>query len=191
MKSTSDRELLELESNYWRAIRDKDGASAARMTDESCILTGPGGIRSIDRSGLQALMTNGSTDVRDFALGAHPEVRFITDDVAVVAYDVHEDLIVDGHPATLDAADTSTWVRRNGEWMCALHTESVKGNPFVAGRHDEHHAKGRYHELMSELGEIMKAFPRLPFGSAVSPAMPDPVDENSRPSPESPRQVRR
>src|SRR6185436_16147668 len=104
------------ESNYWRAIRDKDGASAARLTDESCILTGPGGVRRIDRSGLQALMTAGSTEVREFAISDHPEVRFLTDDVAVVAYDVHEELIVNGRPETLDAADASTWVRRNGQW---------------------------------------------------------------------------
>jgi hypothetical protein len=24
----------------------------------------------------------------------------------------------------------STWVRRNGGWVCALHTESILGDPF-------------------------------------------------------------
>jgi hypothetical protein len=47
-------------------------------------------------------------------------------DVAALAYTVHEELTVEGKPVTLDAADVSVWVRRNGRWLCALHTESVK-----------------------------------------------------------------
>src|SRR6266540_6516732 len=37
-------------------------------------------------------------------------------------------------PVELDAADASTWVRRNGKWLCALHTESLKGDPFGRDR---------------------------------------------------------
>ena len=31
---------------------------------------------------------------------------------------------------TLDLADTSTWVRKNGKWACALHSEAIAGDPF-------------------------------------------------------------
>jgi hypothetical protein len=34
----------------------------------------------------------------------------------------------------LDAADSSTWVRRNGRWLCALHTEAILGDPFGRDR---------------------------------------------------------
>jgi hypothetical protein len=54
--------------------------------------------------------------------------------VAVLVYNVHEELTVDGKPVTIDAADASTWVRRNGRWVCALHTESLKGDPFGRDR---------------------------------------------------------
>jgi hypothetical protein len=43
---------------------------------------------------------------------------------------VHEDLTVDGKPVTLDAAESSTWVRRDGRWACAMHTEAIAGDPF-------------------------------------------------------------
>ena len=59
-----------------------------------------------------------------------PIVRMLTDDVAVIAYKVHEDLTADGEPVKLDAADTSIWVRRAGRWVCAVHTESIAGDPF-------------------------------------------------------------
>ena len=58
------------------------------------------------------------------------QVKFINDDVAIVAYKVNESLIVDGKPLPLNANDSSVWVRRNGEWLCALPTESVAGDPF-------------------------------------------------------------
>jgi hypothetical protein len=38
-------------------------------------------------------------------------------------------------------------------------------------------ATHRYQELKAELAELMKAFPHLRYGSAVSPAMPDAVEE--------------
>lgn len=62
------------------------------------------------------------------------EVRELRDDVAILAYNVHEELTVDGKPVKLDAADTSMWVRRNGRWRCALHTESITGDPFGRDR---------------------------------------------------------
>jgi hypothetical protein len=35
----------------------------------------------------------------------------------------------------------------------------------------------RYQELKAELAELVKVFPHLRYGSAVSPAMPDAVEE--------------
>jgi len=37
---------------------------------------------------------------------------------------------VEGKPLTMKAADATTWVRQDGEWMAALHTESLLGDPF-------------------------------------------------------------
>jgi hypothetical protein len=58
----------------------------------------------------------------------------LSDDVAIVAYTVHEDLTVEGKPVSLDAAESSTWVRRDGNWLCAMHTEALTGDPFGRDR---------------------------------------------------------
>jgi len=65
-----------------------------------------------------------------------PRIRLeqLTDDVAIVGYKVHEELTVGSKPVIIDAADASTYVRRNGKWLCALHTESVAGDPFDRDR---------------------------------------------------------
>jgi hypothetical protein len=44
------------------------------------------------------------------------EVQLLGDNVAILAYTVHEELTADGKPVALDAADASTWVRRNDRW---------------------------------------------------------------------------
>jgi hypothetical protein len=38
-------------------------------------------------------------------------------------------------------------------------------------------ATHRYQELKDEIASLLKAFPHLRYGSAVSPAMPDAVEE--------------
>jgi hypothetical protein len=72
-------------------------------------------------------------DVNRFVLKDGAQVRLLQDDIAIVAYQVHEELTVDGKPVTLDA-DSSIWVRRNGRWLCALHTEAILGDPFGRDR---------------------------------------------------------
>jgi hypothetical protein len=61
-------------------------------------------------------------------------VRLVNDDVAVVAYKVHEDLLVEGKALKLEAADSSTWIRRDGHWACAAHSEVITGDPFGRDR---------------------------------------------------------
>jgi hypothetical protein len=129
-----EQELLGLERQYWQAIKEKDVEAAMRLSDESCIVTGAQGVGTIDRKALAAMMKAASYTLNDFELSKDAKVRLLSDDVAIVAYKVREDLTVDGKPVTLEAADSSTWVRRNGRWVCALHTESLAGDPFGRDR---------------------------------------------------------
>jgi ketosteroid isomerase-like protein len=137
---TVERELLELEKQYWLAIRDRDVEAAMRLTDDPCIVAGARGVAAIDRKGFMSMMNAADYTLDDFTLSDEAQVHLLRDDVAVLAYKVHEELTVDGKPLALDAADTSTWVRREGRWLCALHTEAIAGDPF--GR-DRVSARGR------------------------------------------------
>ncbi len=57
-------------------------------------------------------------------------VREVAPDTVVTAYKVTEELTVEEKPLTLEAYDSSVWVKRDGTWVCALHTESLAGDPF-------------------------------------------------------------
>jgi hypothetical protein len=41
---------------------------------------------------------------------------------------------VDGKTTSLDAADSSTWMKRDGRWRCALHTEAIAGDAWGRDR---------------------------------------------------------
>lgn len=128
-----EQELLELETQFWQAIKDKNADAAARLSDNPCLLTGPQGVNRVERQELMGLMKAAPYTLHDFRI-SDPQVRLLGDQVALLAYNVHEELTVEGKPVTIDAADASTWVRRGGRWVCALHTESLKGDPFGRDR---------------------------------------------------------
>ena len=134
MSNTSlGKELLDLEKQYWQAMKEKDADAAMRLTDEECIVNGAQGVGRINRRVLSDMLQSAPYTLHSFEL-KEPEVHQVRDDVAILAYNVHEELTVDGRRVKLDAADASTWVRRDGRWLCALHTESITGDPFGRDR---------------------------------------------------------
>jgi uncharacterized protein (TIGR02246 family) len=127
--TTREQEIIDLETQFWNAIRDGDAAAASSMVDDRCLVTGAQGNSAIDPKMFAKLMEAPSWTLHEFTFEKE-NVIFPTDDVAILAYNVTEKLTVDGKPLTLKAADASTWVRRDGQWLCALHTESVLGDPY-------------------------------------------------------------
>ena len=130
MPDTIERELVDLERRYWQALKDKDVVAAVELTDEPCIVAGAQGVGLIDHAGYVRMMERATWTILDFTIGEDVHVRRLGDDTAVIAYTVHEQLEVDGDGVAFDAADTSTWVRRGGRWLCAAHTESIAGDRF-------------------------------------------------------------
>src|SRR5262245_24197666 len=98
-----EKELIDLERQYWQAIKDNDIDAAMRLSDDPCIVAGASGVGSLDRNALQGMMKAATYKLRSFEL-KEPQVRVLGDDVAIVAYKVHEELTVDGKPVSLDAA---------------------------------------------------------------------------------------
>jgi len=133
MASTAvTNDLLDLECEYWQAVKDKSGHAALRLTDEGCLIAGASGVRHLDTQSLAA-MAKAPYTLHSFRM-SDPQVRLVSNDVGIVVYNVHEELTVEGRPVALDATDSSVWVRRDGRWVCALHTESLKGDPFGRDR---------------------------------------------------------
>ena len=131
MTTTRTQELLDREREFWDAMKAKDPRAASRMTDDGCIVVGAQGVSAIDRQTMAKLTEEGTWELKDYDVDEKTaQVRFIHDDVALVAYKVKERVVVEGQPMNMTANDSSVWVRRDGEWLCAMHTESLAGDPF-------------------------------------------------------------
>jgi uncharacterized protein (TIGR02246 family) len=128
-------EFLNLEHRFWNAMQTKDASVAQSMTDDGCIVVGAQGVSAIDAATMAKLTTEGEWKLDEYSFDEkNAQVRMLSDDVAIVAYKVNERVVVDGKELPVEANDASVWVRRDGKWLCALHTESLSGDPYGRDR---------------------------------------------------------
>jgi uncharacterized protein (TIGR02246 family) len=144
MTSSTDareQELIDVERRFWNAMQEKDAAAASTLTDDQCVIVGAQGVSAIDAKTMAKLTSEGTWELKHYAFDERArQIRFLTEDIAIVAYPVQERVIVDGETLPIEANDSSVWVRRDGHWRCALHTESLAGDPF--GRDKAERAAG-------------------------------------------------
>ena len=121
--TTAEQELLDLENRYWEAMKKQDASITTELTDFPCLVTGTHGPRLIERDEFVKMLQDPSRRITGAEL-SDVHVRLVRDDVAVVGYKVRETLELTGKQTRLEAADLSTWIRRDGEWRCAAHAET-------------------------------------------------------------------
>src|SRR6187399_235057 len=91
-----EREVLDLEKRFWDTMKTKDGRTAGQMTDDGCIIVGAQGVSAIDGASMEKMMADGEWELKQYTFDEkNAQVKFIGDDVAIVAYKVNERLVVD------------------------------------------------------------------------------------------------
>ena len=121
-KSTKD-EIIALEKEYWDAMKRKDGKRTAQLSGKTALTTGARGVTSISKAKMGEMTESGdwSLDSYDFS---DVEVINPTDNVAIIAYKVKQNVTMDGKTQQLHAADSSTWIRGADGWECHAHSET-------------------------------------------------------------------
>ncbi|MGE0615984.1 MAG: nuclear transport factor 2 family protein [Bacteriovoracia bacterium] len=118
------QELIDLEKKYWQAMQDHDLNTALDLTDFPCLIAGPQGARAVDEAEFCNLFEMHQEGLKSFEFGADTQVRLLSENAAIVTYQVDTHMEIDGEETRFRAADASTWVKRNGKWACALHAEA-------------------------------------------------------------------
>jgi hypothetical protein len=113
-----------LETRFWQSMVDKDPEAAMDMIAAECLIAGPQGAMRIDPEKYGEMTRAGQWTLKAFEFD-DLEVVFPTDDVAVVAYEVHQTGNIKGTTMDLRCADTSTWVKQGSAWKCSAHTETI------------------------------------------------------------------
>ena len=131
MPNTDEQTIIDLEEKFWQAMVNKDVETSVAMLPEKSIVTGAQGVALLTQDDYRRMAKQGENlwQLKSFRFD-DVKVLFPAEGVAVIAYTVTEELIVEGKPLTLKAADATTWVRKEGEWLAALHSESVLGDSF-------------------------------------------------------------
>jgi len=121
---TTKQTIVDLETRFWQSMVDKDAKLAKTMIADECLITGPMGSMKIDPRKYQAMTEEGQWNLDSFKF-SDMDVIFPSDDVAVVAYKVHQKGDMKGKDMDLKCADSTTWVRDGETWKCVLHTETM------------------------------------------------------------------
>ena len=115
-----------LEKDFWQSMVDKNADRAAAMIAEPSLVTGPAGTMRMDPRTYKKMTEEGEWTLDRFEF-SDVEVIFPNEDTGIIAYKVHQTGTMKGEKMDLNCADSSTWVREDGEWKCALHTETILG----------------------------------------------------------------
>ena len=118
------QQIIDLETRFWQSMKDKDVDTAQSLIARECLVTGPMGAMTIDPGQYGQMTRDGKWTLNNFEM-AKVEVVQPTEDSAIIAYEVHQTGDMKGKPMDLRCADSSVWVKQDGSWKCALHTETI------------------------------------------------------------------
>jgi len=134
-RTLEDTEIVALETQFWDALRTRDGARIARLTADDCTIVGASGVRAVTGPAIARMLESAPYEIKSARID--PDTTRIVrlgDDCVVISYAVHEDVEIDGADVQVDAFDSSVWLHRDDAWQCVLHTESIAGDAFGRDR---------------------------------------------------------
>jgi len=118
-----ETQIIELEKKYWQGMENHDYETVKNLTRFPCIIAGKNGVQSIDEATFKKMFESGDGDKIKVLNISDIETQLLAENNAVIAYSI-ELGIVDDQKAPTKCACTSTWIKENNNWVCALHTEA-------------------------------------------------------------------
>lgn len=117
--------LIDLENRFWKSMVDEDTDTALGMLDEPALMVSSHGAMKFDHAEYRQMAEKGSMVLKSYQL-SDMQVVFPVEDTAILTYRVKQAMAPRGksESTTQEMADTSTWVRKSGQWQCVMHTET-------------------------------------------------------------------
>lgn len=117
--------LVDLETKFWQSMVDNETDVALNLLCEPALMVSSHGTMKFDHAGYRQMAEHGAMVVNSFEL-SDMEVVFPNDSTAILSYRVKQGVAPRGQGATTEQEmnDTSTWVKTNAGWRCAMHTET-------------------------------------------------------------------
>ena len=122
-RDTRSTEIERLEHAFWQSLVDRDADAARGMLAPEALMVSAHGTMRFDPPQYERMLLDPEHGLLEYAL-SDMDVLFPSDDTAIATYRAHQKMRMDGQEMEQDVVDTSTWVRVDGGWKCAAHTES-------------------------------------------------------------------
>jgi ketosteroid isomerase-like protein len=123
----SPRDTIEqLERRFWQSLVDNDAATATGLLTEPALMVSAHGAMKFDHAGYRRMAEKGPRVLTGFEL-SDLEVVFPNETTAIATYHVKQRVAPRDAKDGVDVqemTDTSTWVKQDGSWKCAMHTET-------------------------------------------------------------------
>lgn len=124
--------IEELENGFWKALVDEDAGTATELLTEPALIVSAHGAMKFDHAGYRRMAESGPRVLTDYAL-SDMQVVFPNETTAIATYHVRQKVAQRGAEEQADVQemnDSSTWIKLDGAWKCAMHTESpANGEP--------------------------------------------------------------
>lgn len=120
--------LVDLETKFWQSMVNQDTEVALNLLCEPALMVSAHGSMKFDHAGYRQMADHGAMVVNSFEF-SDMEVVFANDSTAILSYRVKQGIAPRGEGATTEqeTRDTSTWVKTDQGWRCAMHTETPIG----------------------------------------------------------------
>ena len=119
----ASREIEQLEHAFWSSLVDRDVDAATALLAPQALMVSSRGAMQFDPSQYAKMLQDPRHGLIDYTL-SDMAVLFPTEDIAIVTYRAKQAMQMDGKQFEQDVVDSSTWVKLDGKWKCAAHTEA-------------------------------------------------------------------
>jgi hypothetical protein len=119
----TNKDLIALEQRFWQTMVTGETDVALDMLAEPAGMVSSHGAMQFDHAGYRKMAENDDYKLVSYELSDFDVLR-PSGDVAIVTYQVVQTTKIKDHNESARMCDSSTWVRRDGKWICALHTET-------------------------------------------------------------------
>ncbi len=117
-------DVIAMEKSYWDAMKRKDGARTAELSGKESLVTGAQGVMTIAKDKMEKMTIEGNWSLESYSFD-DVQVSTPAPNVAIIAYTVRQQVLMNGKQQEMRAADSSTWVKGSNGWECHAHSETM------------------------------------------------------------------
>jgi len=105
-------------------MENHDYETVKNLTQFPCIIAGKNGVQSVNEANFKKMFESGDGNKIKVLSISDIEAQLIAENTAIIAYQIELGMTDNKQNAPMKCACTSTWIKQNNNWVCALHTEA-------------------------------------------------------------------